>query len=275
MDSHSIIRFTAVSLAALGIASARAQGSEKIVIDGSSGVMPLASALAKAFQARNPGVSVDFGKGMSPKARLEALGQGKIDIALASHGLDTAAISRQSMSAHEIARSAVVFAVNAGVPVANLTAQQICDVYSGQTTNWRSLGGPDLAIAARTRPDSETDAEVVRAGIKCLQGLRMPDAVRVMSRAGDMAKELAETPGSVGMTSMTVVEQSQGRVRSVTIDGVSPSAENVEGKRYGLVRQAFFVTKSPPPPAVGRFLNFVSSAEGDKVIRANGAIPVK
>jgi phosphate transport system substrate-binding protein len=90
-----------------------------------------------------------------------------------------------------------------------------------------------------------------------------------------MAKELAATPGAIGMTSMTVVEQSQGRVRSVTIDGVSPSADNVERKRYGLVREAFFVTKSPPPPAVGRFLEFARSAEGNEVIRANGAIPVK
>jgi phosphate transport system substrate-binding protein len=77
------------------------------------------------------------------------------------------------------------------------------------------------------------------------------------------------------MTSMTVVEQSQGKARSVTLDGVSPSAENVEARRYGLVREAFFVTKSAPPPAVERFLEFARSAQGAQVIRANGAVPVK
>jgi phosphate transport system substrate-binding protein len=275
MHLDLLFRIAALSLAALHVAGAHGQSSEKIVIDGSTGVMPLAAALAKAFQTRSPGVGVDLGGGLGTKARIEALAEGKIDIALASHGLDIAAISRQGMSAHEVARTAVVFAVNAGVPISNLTAQQICDVYSGQTSNWKSLGGPDLAIAARTRPDSEVDAEVVRAGIGCLKSLRKPDAVKVMPRAGDMAKELAATPGAIGMTSMTVVEQSQGRVRFLTIDGVPPSADNVERKRYGLVREAFFVTKSPPPPAVGRFLEFARSAEGSEVIRANGAIPVK
>lgn len=275
MNPHSIIRITLLLLATSGVATAQGQNSEKIGIDGSTGVLPLATALAKAFQARNPGVIVDLGGGLGTKARIESLAQGKIDIALASHGLDIAAISRQGMTAHEVARTAVVFAVNAGVPLANLSAQQICDVYSGQTANWKALGGPDLAIAPRTRPDSEVDAEVVRGGIQCLKSLRKPDAVKVMPRAGDMAKELAATPGAIGMTSMTVVEQSEGRVRFVTIDGISPSAENVERKRYGLVREAFFVTKSPPPPAVGRFLEFARSPEGSEVMRANGAIPVR
>jgi len=275
MNSSPFLRIASFCLAALNVAGAHGQGAEKIVIDGSTGVMPLAAGLAKAFQSRSPGVSVDLGGGLGTKARIEALAQGKIDIALASHGLDTAAIARQGMSAHEIARTAVVFAVNAGVPIANLTSQQICDVFSGQTSNWKALGGPDLAIAARTRPDSEVDAEVVRAGIPCLKSLRKPDAVKVMPRAGDMAKELAATAGSIGMTSMTVVEQSEGRVRFVTIDGISPSADNVEGKRYGLVREAFFVTRSPPPAATGRFLEFARSAAGSEVIRANGAVPVK
>lgn len=275
MHLLSIIGITALLLAALGVTGAHAQSGDRIVIDGSTGVAPLATALAKAFQARNPGVSVDLGGGLGTKARIESLAQGKIDIALASHGLDLAAISRQGMTAHEVARAAVVFAVNAGVPIDNLSAQQICDVYSGQTANWKALGGPDLAIAARTRPDSEVDAEVVRGGIQCLKSLRKPDAVKVMPRAGDMAKELAATPGAIGMTSMTVVEQSQGRVRFLAIDGVSPSAENVERKRYGLVREAFFVTKSPPAPAVGRFLEFARSPEGSEVIRANGAIPTR
>jgi phosphate transport system substrate-binding protein len=270
-----MMRTAVLSIAVLAAAAAQAQASEKIAIDGSTGVMPLAAALAKAFQSRNPGVDVALGSGLGTKARIDALAQEKIDIALASHGLDTAAISGLGMAAHEVARTAVVFAVNAGVPIDNLTTQQICDVYNGQTSNWKALGGPDLAIAARTRPDSEVDAEVVRAGIQCLKGLRKPDTVKVMPRAGDMAKELTATPGAIGMTSMTVVEQSQGRLRAVTIDGVSPSAENVEHKRYGLVREAFFVTKSPPAPAVGRLLEFVRSAEGGEVIRANGAIPVK
>jgi phosphate transport system substrate-binding protein len=275
MRQNLHLRIVASSLAALLALGAYGQSGEKISIDGSTGVMPLAAALTRAYQVRNPGATFDLGSGLGTKARIEALAQGKIDVALASHGLNREDIKRQGLSAHEIARTAVVFAVNAGVPVGNLTEQQICDIYAGNTANWSALGGPELAIAPRTRPDSEVDAEVVRGNIKCLKDLRMPEAVKLMPRSGDMAKELAGTAGAIGMTSMTVVEQSQGKIRPLTINGVAPSADNVERKTYPLVREAFFVTKSSPPPAVARFLEFVRSPAGEQVIRTNGAIPVK
>lgn len=270
-----LVRTGTLSLGVFLAVGAHGQATGRIVIDGSTGVMPLATALAKAFRERNPDVTVELGKGLGTKARMEALAEGKIDIALASHGLDVSGITRQGMAAHEIARTAVVFGVNATVPVADLTDQQICDVYAAKTLNWKALGGTDMEIAPRTRPDSEVDTEVVRANINCLADLRMPESVKVMPKSGNMAKELAATAGAIGMTTMTIVEQSQGKIRAVSINGISPSPDRVERKTYALVRESFFVTRSSPPPAVARFLEFARGTAGDKLIRANGAIPAR
>ena len=103
----------------------------------------------------------------------------------------------------------------------------------------------------------------------------MPEGVKVMPRSGDMAKELATSVGAIGMTTTTVVEQSRGKIKSLSLNGVMPSAENVERKIYNLTRDSFLITKAPPPPAVSRFLEFVRSSAGTAVIAANGAIPVK
>lgn len=253
------------------------QGQEtgRFVIDGSTGVMPLARALVEAFQERNPGMTIEMGSGLGTAARLQALEEGRIDIALASHGLKPDDIARQGMSLHEIARTAVVFAVNASVPVVNLTDQEICDIYTGKTTRWRAPDAAELNIAPRTRPDSEVDAEVVRANIPCLTDLQMPATVKIMPKTGDMTKELSETPGAIGMTTMTVVEQSRGRIRALSINGIAPSPENVERGAYSLIRKSFLVTRATPPPAVAQFLRFVRDPAGEKVIRANGAIPIR
>jgi phosphate transport system substrate-binding protein len=256
-------------------ADAQSQPMARITIDGSTGVMPLAAALAKAFQERIPGISIELGSGLGTKARIQALDEGRIDIALASHGLDQEEVRRRGMSVHGIARTAVVFGVNSSVPLSNLTDQQICEVYSGKTASWQALGGPAIPIAPRTRPDSEVDAEVIRGGIACLKALRLPETVKVMPRSGDMAKELADTAGAIGMTSLTVVEQSSGRIRALSFNGVAPTPGNVESKAYPLVREAFFVTKTPTKEAVGRFIAFVVGPEGEKVIRANGALPLR
>lgn len=275
MRPHRACRIGVLMLGITVATSIHAQTSEKIVVDGSTGVMPLMSALAKAYQERYPAATVELGKGLGTKARLQALADGKIDIALASHGLVAHELTRQGMAVHEIAKVAVVFGVNASVLAASVTDRHICAIYAGTVTNWKELGGPDLAIAPRTRPDSEVDAEVVRGKIACLKELKMSERVKVMPRSGDMAKELATSVGAIGMTTTIVVEQSRGQIKPLSLNGVIPSAENVERKIYTLTRDSLLVTKAPPPPAVSRFLDFVRSSAGAAVIVANGAVPVK
>jgi phosphate transport system substrate-binding protein len=263
----------AVVATALSVAATAALAQTTLKIDGSTGAMPLVAALAKAHADKTPDLMVEIGKGLGTKARIEALQAGGIDIAVASHGLKVDELRQQGMTVDEIARAPVVFAVNAGVPVAGLSQAQICAIYSGALANWSAAGGPDLAIAARTRPDSEVDAEVVRDAIACLKALQMPDSVKVMQRGGDMAKELAATAGAIGMTTLTVVEQSGGKVKALSLDGVAPGEADVAAGRYRLVREVFLVARGNASPATKSFLAFVKTPEAADVVRANGAIP--
>ena len=262
-----------VAVAALTMVGTAVSAQTTLKVDGSTGAMPLAAALAKAYEAKTPNVKIEIGKGLGTKARIEALSAGTIDIAVASHGLKIDELVKQGMSVEEIARTPVVFGVNSSVPVTNLSQAQVCAIYSGGLTNWKAAGGSDLAVAARTRPDNEVDAEVARDGIACLKTLKMPEAVRVMQRGGDMAKELAETAGAIGMTTTTVAEQSGGKINALSLDGVAPTEANVTAGKYRLVREVFLVVKGTAAPATKAFLAFVKSGEGAKVIKANGAIP--
>jgi phosphate transport system substrate-binding protein len=252
-----------------------AHAAEQIIIDGSTGVMPLIRALAKAYGEQDRNVSIVIGKGMGTRARIEALRDGKIQIAMASHGLNVDAIRKQGMTVLEFAKVAVVFGVNANVAVTDLDDRQICDIYTIAKTNWKEFGASDMAIIPFTRPDSEVDTEVVRHHIGCLTQLKMPESVRVAPKSGEMAQELAATGGAIGMTTMTVVEQSAGRIKPVAYRGTAPTADNVKNKRYNLTRDSFLVTHASPAPGVAKFLAFIQSDAGMKVIAANGAVPVK
>ena len=267
-------RVLALALGCTVVGAAYGQTADRITIDGSTGVTPLVAALAKAYREQHPAVTVEIGKGLGTKARIKALAEGSIDIAMASHGLVVGDLIRQGMAVQEIAKIAVVFGVNATVPATALADQQICDIYSRRLVNWKELGGPDLAVAPRTRPDTEVDAEIVRGRVACMAQLQMPDSVGVMPKSGDMARELAGTAGAIGMTTMTVVEQSQARIKPLALNGIAPSAENVRSGAYRLTRDSFLVTKAAPSPAVARFLDFVRGAEGKRVISANGAVPL-
>jgi len=276
MSSHtflSSLRYSIALLSALMILPAR--GAESIVLDGSSGMLPLARALAAAYQKQSPDPQVETGKGLGTGARLRALAEGKIHIALASHGIKPDDIQKGNLKIIEVAKGAIVFAVNASVPIANITESEVCDIYSGKSRNWQALRGTDNPVAVLSRPPTEVDPEVIREKVACFKDLEEVETAKVMARGGDMAKGLAETPHAIGMTSMTVVEQSGGQVKALSLTGTAPTEENVKSGRYFLTRDFLFVIRGEPTPLVKRFVDFVLSPEGDRVIRANGAVPLR
>jgi phosphate transport system substrate-binding protein len=252
-----------------------AAGAEKIVLDGSSGMLPLAKALATAYQQQASAPLVETGKGLGTGARLRALAEGTIQIALASHGIKPEDVQKGNLKVIEVAKGAIVFAVNASVPLTNITESQVCDIYSGKIRSWRPLGGSESPVAVLTRPPTEVDPEVIRAKIGCFKELKEVETAKVMARGGDMAKGLVDTPQAIGMTSMTVVEQSGGKVKALTLNGVAPTAEHVRSGRYFLTREFYFVITGEPTPSIKRFLDFVLSPDGDRVILANGAVPLR
>ena len=276
MSSHTFLssmRYSIALLLALMILPAR--GAESIVLDGSSGMLPLARALAAAYQKQSPDPQVETGKGLGTGARLRALAEGKIHIALASHGIKPDDIQKGNLKIIEVAKGAIVFAVNASVPIANITESEVCDIYSGKSRNWQALRGTDNPVAVLSRPPTEVDPEVIREKLACFKELKEVETAKVMARGGDMAKGLAETPHAIGMTSMTVVEQSGGQVKALSLTGTAPTEENVKSGRYFLTRDFLFVIRGEPTPLVKRFVDFVLSPEGDRVIRANGAVPLR
>ena len=252
-----------------------AWAAETIVLDGSTGMLPLAQALATAYHQRSSEPQVETGKGLGTGARLQALAEGKIQIALASHGITPEDVQKGNLKIIEVAKGAIVFAVNASVPLTNLTEAQVCEIYSGKVRSWHPLGGPDRPIAVLTRPPTEVDPEVIRAKVGCFKELKEVETATVMARGGDMAKGLADTPAAIGMTSMTVVEQRGGQVKALTLNGVAPTAEQVKSGRYFLTRDFLFVIKGEPTPPIKKFLDFVLSPDGDRVILANGAVPLR
>lgn len=244
-------------------------------IDGSTAVMPLASALADAWGRTTGAAPVTLGSGLGSAARLDALAQGRIDIALASHGIVPADMAAHGLVAHEVARAAVVFAVHETVAVASLTQQQVCAMYAGTLPSWHPVGALDRAVVPLARPAGEVDADVVLAGIPCFAAAAASGHARLVSRPETMATLIASTPGAIGVTSMPFVERSAGAMRAVVLDGVAADTANVRSGRYPLVRPSYLVTRADPSPAVRAFLAFVRSDAGARTISASGAVPIR
>jgi phosphate transport system substrate-binding protein len=259
--------------AIIAAACAKEPATEHVRIDGSPGVLPLAQEIGLAYQKRTPGWFVIAGKGLGSAARLEALVNDSIDIALASHGVDSTELAGKGMTVHHIADVPVGFAVNSSVTVTDITEAQACDIYRGRIRNWRELGGTELPIVAVTRPKGEVDGDVMLAGIPCLGTLTMAPTVVSQQLPADMSNFVASTPGAIGMMSATMVAVAPDLVKPLSLGGVAPTPENLATGKYRLLRHSYFVTKALPAPGVQAFLDFIRSEAGIGILRSQQAVP--
>jgi phosphate transport system substrate-binding protein len=279
MRARTPVALAALCLSLLGAACGTNQDTtaERIVrINGSNGVLPLARALGEAYMAATPGARVEFGEGIGSRTRMDSLRAGVMDIALASHGLDTAALRTEGMRVIRFAESPVVVGVHAGsISLAGMSEAQLCDVIAGRTTSWRALGdGRDLPITVVMRPENEVDTEVLRDRVQCAKTLAVSATARVVEETADMARALTETEGAIGVTTSTVVTQSEGAIRALSLNGVRPSPATVRDGQYVLVRSSYLVTRAGANAAVDQFLAFVASDAGRAVLEANGSLAV-
>lgn len=254
-----------------GSAIARA---DTITVDGSNGVMPLAAALADAYQREHAGTVIALGRGLGSGARLAALRERRIDIALASHGLDTAALRTEGFTPHRVATTAVVFGVHDAAPARAITSAHACALLTGSAPSWDAVTGrtESVAMTVHARAESEVDMEVLRRGIACLTNTPMAPHVQVAPDTDAMRRALLASPGAIGVTTATVVQQERGQLRALALDGIAPTAEAVSAGRYPLVRDSYFIAAATPSPAVTHFITWLRSPAALRVLAANGAV---
>ena len=65
----------------------------------------------------------------------------------------------------------------------------------------------------------------------------------------------------------------RGDSNVISLDGVPPSIENIKNGSYPLSREFYFITLGRPSQGAQAFIDFVLSAEGQRIAIENGFIP--
>lgn len=180
-----------------------------------------------------------------------------------------------------IGSEAFVFFTNVHNPVENLSVQQIQGIYSGRITNWRDAGGPDKGILAYQRPEDSGSQTIMQN--KVMQGIPMMEPT-VRTRAGGMGEVIRQVAdyrnarNAIGYTflyySSSMVKDN--RIKYIAVDHVPPMAETVRSRTYPFTIPVYAVTlKSNRSPNTAKLLDWILSAEGQRLIELTGYVPVK
>ena len=174
----------------------------------------------------------------------------------------------------------LVFIGNSQNPVADLTRDQLLDIYRGKITNWKELGGPDVPITVYYRDDQSGSQRLFENLV--WKDTEIPDfsslGFWIMDDMGTIVETVQYDPYSIGYTIMTYLDDVYGEdaLRVFSIDGVSPSPETVADGTYAYHTKGYVVIRADEPedsPA-RRLYDWFGSAVSDDLLRRCGVTPL-
>ena len=241
-----------------------------VTMNGSTSMEKFANALDEAFMAKYPGIqaTVQFtGSG----AGIEAVANGTVDIGNSSRALKDEEKAK-GLVENVVAIDGIAVVVDKANAVEDITKDQLAQVYSGQITNWKDLGGSDQQIVVIGREASSGTRgafeELLKLEDKCKYAQEIDSTGAVMAK-------VAATPGAIGYVSLDVIDDT---VHTLKIDGVEPTEENIKAGRYSLQRPFVMATKgeiSEQSEAVQELFNYINSDEGQQIVSKVGLISAK
>ncbi len=270
-----VLKVTAL-IALLSFFSYSLARAETLKVAGSGGMITLVTELANAYMKANPEDKIEVKqKSIEAKGGIIGAYRGVLDIGMAARNLKPKELAL-GLKVVEIARVATVVGVNAeSVKIEGITSEQLCSIYKGDITNWKELGGNDALIKPFTRPDADSTKVSVRKGIACFKKLKESDNVVIMPKSRDMFNALISTPYSIGFTDSVAVLKSNGKIRALKLDGVEPTPAAVAQGKWPIVKHFNLLIGKSNKKAIKKFIDFIKSEEGRKIIEKNMAVPVR
>jgi phosphate transport system substrate-binding protein len=239
---------------------------EKIEIAGSTSVQPVAEKLAAKYMEEHPNVRIDVMGGGSGLG-IRSVSQGIIDIGTSSKQLKTA--EKQGLNEYPIGSEGIVMAVNLENPVGNLTKSQLKDIFSGNITNWKEVGGPDAKIDLVVREEGSGTRSAFEDLVMNKTKVKADAIVQTSTESIKVA--VKQDPNAIGYISLAHMTPD---VKAVTIDGVDPSIDTVKDGSYKLQRPFLFLTNGEPGGQVKEFIDWCLGPEGQEIVKDEKIVPV-
>ena len=249
---------------------------------GSDTLVNLALMWAEQYQLAHPDIQISVSGGGSGTG-ITSLINGTVDIANASRSIKDEEINeanRQGIDPYEIvvANDAIAVIVNPENPIDRLTIQQVSQIYQGQITNWKELGGEDRPIVCLSREtNSGTHVyfleTVVRMGNSDSKVLFSQETLLLPSSEGIIA-EVRDNPNAIGYDGLGyVTDEVKVLALSQGEEYVLPSEATVKNNTYPIARQLYMYTNGEPEGTIKDYINWILSAEAQQFVTDLGFIP--
>lgn len=245
-----------------------ADSSQTVSTDGSTSMEKVIGFLSEAYMEEHGDIKVTYNPTGSGSG-IQAVAEGRCDIGLASRDLKEEEAA--DLQGTVVAIDGIGIIVHPDNPVADLTIEQIGDIYTGKITNWKEVGGSDAPVVCIGREA----ASGTRDGFEEVTGTK--DSCQYsqeLTSTGDVVQTVSGNPNAIGYASVASVNDT---VKLVSVEGIVPTIENIQNGNYKIQRNFVLVTRKDTPlsQAAQDFFDYATSPQADSLITEAGAVPVK
>lgn len=264
-----------LSCAGTARAEDKPKDRNKIVIDGSTTVGPIAKAFAEYYRKQNPTVNITVSESGSGNGA-KSLVNGTCDVASMSRFMKDeevkAAVDKGVVPVcHTIAVDGIAVITHPSNPVKGLTVAQVRDIYTGKVTNWNEVGGPNARIVVISRDTNSGTYESFETLVMNKQ--KMAASVEYVGSNGAIRQKVQSTVGAIGYVGLGFTDRT---VKTLEIDKIVPTRTTVASGQYPIARPLFLFTNGFPAMG-GHLYAFVTmhmSRKGQEIIEALGFVPL-
>jgi phosphate transport system substrate-binding protein len=266
-------------LSALALAAVPFLASAAVTVKGSDTMVILAQRWAEEYMKANAGKKVQVTGGGSGVG-IAALINGTTEIANASRSMkpdEKAKVrDRYSVLPTEIAvaKDGLTVYVHESSPVQQLTLAQLHDIFAGDVTNWKEVGGPDAPIVLYSRENSSGTYVFFKDNV--LKGEDFASNAQTLPGTAAVVNAVAKEKNGIGYGGAAYAKGVR-EVKVVAADGQGylPIAENVASGKYPLSRSLFMYTRGKASGEAAQFIAYCLSPEGQALATKVGYFPVK
>ncbi len=244
----------------------------KLVIKGSTTVLPIAQKAVEAYMALHPEVKISLSGGGSGNG-IKALIDGTTDIADASRFIKPKEV-RLAMEKgvypvpFAVAYDAIIPVVHPANSLRNITLDQLKAIYKGEIRNFKQIGGPDMQIVVVGRDTSSGTYETWEK--KVMHKQRVTARAQIMASNGAVVQAVSKNKHAIGYIGLGYLNSS---LQPLAVNGIEGNAATALSGQYPIARPLFMFTSGWPRGDTLQFINFMLHPQkGQKYVRQAGYV---
>ena len=218
--------------------------------------------MADSFAPGRAGLTIIVSQAAGDEA-LAALRGGAATLAVVATALDGA---HSGWTQTEMARQPIGVIVHPDNPIKNLTLDDLGNIYTGRTSEWKDVGGPAMPMMVLSRDAGATVRQRIDAALIGADSRLTPNAL-ILPNDDAVVVTVAPSPRGHRLHHRRAAPNSS--VKTVSVGGEQPSGL-ARGRYYPLWHPIILVSPAQPTPNQAAFLAYIRGRQGQRIIASWG-----